>query len=78
MRVKIIPQAKNLYKRKRHKNNGWKKHLSYYVHGFDSDYVTGEDDGQGYVILVNDYNEIWFVSNRHVRVTHEFYQPQRM
>lgn len=34
----------------------------YLVYGFDHD-----DDGNGYVVLVNEYFEIWWLSNKHCR-----------
>ncbi len=48
------------------------------LHGFDpnNEYQVHKiesysDTGCGYVVLVNDQREIWWVDNRHVRVTRE-------
>ena len=66
--VKITPQCKRKYRRNNPKyRKGWMK-KKYKVLGFDSDFVAGETDGHGYVVLCNDYMELWWVSNRDVRV----------
>lgn len=53
--VRVLPQwSRKLYTKPRHKKG-------YTVHDFD------RQDRDGYVILVNEYNEIWWISNRHVR-----------
>jgi hypothetical protein len=48
------------------------------VHGFDPEreYLVHHiesysESGNGFVVLVNDQKEIWWVDNRHVRVTRE-------
>ena len=46
---------------------GFDSGKSYKVHKIES----YSDTGAGYVVLVNDLREIWWVDNRHVRVTCE-------
>lgn len=53
------------YTKPRHTSGpAFKPGKDYFVNGFDHD-----DEGNGYVILVNEYKELWWVNNRHVRVT---------
>jgi hypothetical protein len=46
---------------------GFNPESTYRVHKIES----YSDTGNGYVVLVNDFDEIWWVDNRHVRVTSE-------
>ena len=59
-----ILKTKRYKSRESKYKNGWTKN-KYKVHGFDSD---ADENDNGYVILVNDFGEIWWVVNRHVRV----------
>ena len=65
MYVTVLPSwTKKLYTKKRHsKGPAFDSTKLYKVFGYDND-----GQSNGFVILVNDYNEIWWVSNRHVRV----------
>ena len=65
MYVRVLESwTKKLYTKKRHKTGpAFDKAKVYKVFGFDNDGL-----GNGFVILVNDYHEIWWVNNRHVRV----------
>lgn len=47
--------------------HGFDPTRSYKVHKIES----YSESGNGFVVLVNDAQEIWWVDNRHVRVTHE-------
>lgn len=64
MTVRIIPKfIRDVYTKRRHARKGsFTPGKPYKVHGFDHD-----DRGNGYVILMNNYNELWWVNNRHVR-----------
>ncbi len=46
---------------------GFDPERTYKVHKIES----YSDTGAGYVVLVNDEKEIWWIDNRHVRVTSE-------
>lgn len=48
-------------------SRGFDPDQTYRVHKIES----YSDTGAGYVVLVNDLKEIWWVDNRHVRVTSE-------
>ena len=43
--------------------NGFSEHVAYRILGVHSPSETGE----AYLILSNDRDEIWFISNRHLR-----------
>lgn len=47
--------------------HGFDPEREYYVHKVES----YSESGNGFVVLVNDQREIWWVDNRHVRVTRE-------
>lgn len=46
---------------------GFDPEKTYKVHKIES----YSESGNGFVVLVNDVHEIWWVDNRHVRVTSE-------
>ncbi len=48
-------------------DRGFDPDRSYKVHKIES----YSESGNGFVVLVNDAQEIWWVDNRHVRATHE-------
>ena len=55
-------------------DRGFDPDRSYKVHKIES----YSESGNGFVVLVNDAQEIWWVDNRHVRATHEEdFLPQR-
>ncbi len=63
LNVKFIsPAAKKKYKVKGRVHHSWNQ-LFYRVYWFEAYSETGE----GFVVLVNDDGEIWWVSNRDVR-----------
>lgn len=62
MFVVLLPEARIKYKRKSDQVHHWNASC-YLVRHFESYSETGE----GYVVLVNDVGEIWWVSNRDVR-----------
>jgi len=68
MIVRVIkPHCDGYTSRQAEGLHGFDPDKEYFVHKIES----YSDTGAGYVILVNDQREIWWVDNRHVRVTRE-------
>ncbi|MDZ4839435.1 MAG: hypothetical protein SGJ04_05465 [Bacteroidota bacterium] len=63
MRVVILPEHCNNYKRKDANKSAFDCCKSYTVQHFES----FSESGSGFVILVNDEGEIWWINNQHVR-----------
>lgn len=66
MTVRVVAKyIKSRYTARRHKPNKppFIARKPYLVHGFDHD-----DEGNGYVILVNEYKELFWCDNKTVRV----------
>ncbi len=65
MTVTVTAAGVKKYTARRHKPGKpvFKKGKGYTVHGFDHD-----QEGNGYVVLVNEYREIFWVSNKLCRV----------
>lgn len=63
MRVVILPEFCGLYKRKDAERTAFDCNKSYTVQHFES----FSESGSGFVILVNDEGEIWWINNQHVR-----------
>ena len=64
LQVKVLATwCQKKYTKQRHKKGpAFIPRKPYLVQGFDHD-----DEGNGFVILINEYKEIWWVNNRHVR-----------
>lgn len=68
MTVKVTAAGVKKYTARRHKKDKpvFISGKGYQVHSFDHD-----DGGNGYVILVNEYREVFWISNKLVRVVDE-------
>lgn len=69
MTVKVLPKFIEYYTRKWHKKLPvFIKNKEYNVHA-----IHGSQDVGGFVVLVNEYKELWWVENQHVRVVSEIF-----
>ncbi len=63
MKVYVLEEFTAQYKRKDRPKSDFTPGTAYKVHKFES----YSESGNGYVVLVNDAGEIWWVNNQHVR-----------
>lgn len=68
MYVRVLdPFCRQYVSRESGAERGFDPDKAYRVHKIES----YSESGNGFVVLVNDEKEIWWVDNRHVRVTSE-------